>query len=135
MASNSENVERQARADADDIKAQAAHDLGREPTLRDRLAGPVDLPKPPGQPKTVRARDLKLGDVIRLSPACDAYRDAVVKQLAGGSRPLVVLFRPYAHSGDFSYTGGVICYTGTEEWSIPRDDSPVERIRHGRALK
>ena len=30
---------------------------------------------------------------------------------------VITFFRPYTHTADFSYTGGVICYVGTEEWN------------------
>ena len=37
-----------------------------------------------------------------------------VKQIKNGQ---ITFFRPYTHTADFSYTGGVICYVGVEEWS------------------
>jgi len=36
-----------------------------------------------------------------------------VKQIQDG---IVTFFRPYTHTADFSYTGGVLCYVGIEEW-------------------
>ena len=33
----------------------------------------------------------------------------------------ITFFRPYTHTGDFSYTGGVICYVGIEEWTDDRN--------------
>lgn len=40
-----------------------------------------------------------------------------VKQLTDTD---VTFFRPYTHTGDFSYTGGVICYVGIETWTEQR---------------
>ena len=42
----------------------------------------------------------------------------VVKQI---DEKGVHFFRTYPHTADFSYTGGVICYVGFEEW-IEEDD-------------
>lgn len=70
-------------------------------------------------PATIPARDLKLADVIKLFEGPWGY--AVVKQITDDR---VILFRPYAQTADFSYTGGVICYVGIEEnCSLCRDDS------------
>ncbi len=35
----------------------------------------------------------------------------------------VTLFRPYGVTADFSYTGGVIPYTGVEQYTVERDRS------------
>ena len=43
---------------------------------------------------------------------------ATVSQIKDG---MVHFFRPYTHTADFSYTGGVICYVGIEQWSVERD--------------
>ncbi len=57
----------------------------------------------------MKVKDLRLGDVVRLFEG--AYGTATVKQTKDG---VVTLFRPYGHTSDFSYTGGVICYVGME---------------------
>ena len=44
---------------------------------------------------------------------------SVVKQIKDGA---ITFFRPYPHTADFSYTGGVICYFGIEEWDEFVDD-------------
>lgn len=68
-------------------------------------------------PYTVEADEttLRLGDTIRVD--LEAYADAVVKQINVEKR-LVELFRPYMHTSDFIYSGGVIPYIGTENYSI-----------------
>ena len=81
---------------------------------------------------TVKQSELALGDTVRLSPGCDPFRDATVKQVADGC---VTLFRPFVNTADFSYTGGVCCYIGIEEWKIPANDGPIELVRPGRPLK
>lgn len=61
--------------------------------------------------QTLKTNELKLGDVVK---AFDGpFGTAIVKQIENG---LVYFFRPYAVTADFNYTGGVICYTGTEEF-------------------
>jgi hypothetical protein len=69
----------------------------------------------------VLSEDLAIGDVVRVSSG--PFGDAIVKNLeprpATDMRPadtIVTLYRPYGHSADFIYTGGVICYTGLEVW-------------------
>jgi len=62
----------------------------------------------------IKASELQLGDVICLFPEM-AFSSCVVKKI---EKEKITLFRPYGVSSDFSYTGGVICYTGIEEFSI-----------------
>jgi hypothetical protein len=67
----------------------------------------------------ITAKELQLADVVRVVYNDDpphAFSTATVKQIKGGT---VTLFRPYVKTEDFSYTGGVICYTGIEEFDIP----------------
>lgn len=78
----------------------------------------------------VKASELSLGDVVRFWDN-DGYGDATVKQVKDGE---VVFFRPYVQTADFSYTGGVICYLGFEEFSRFPNDT-VELVRKGRPLK
>ena len=61
--------------------------------------------------KQVTLAQVQLADTIRLIEGV-AFGDATVKQITDEE---VILDRPYTHSGDFSYTGGVILYTGIEE--------------------
>lgn len=78
----------------------------------------------------VKVGALNLGDVVRVWND-DAYGDATVKQIKDGQ---VTFFRPYVQTADFSYTGGVICYLGFEEFTRFLDDT-VELVRKGRPLK
>lgn len=67
-------------------------------------------------------KDLKLADRVRLGNF--PFADAIVKQIKDGK---VILFRPYATTADFSYTGGVIPYIGIEEVIYYQgDDGEVE---------
>jgi hypothetical protein len=62
--------------------------------------------------KELPLTELKLADCVE---AFDGpYGTAIVKQISNG---LITFFRPYGTHADFSHTGGVICYTGTEEFT------------------
>jgi hypothetical protein len=78
--------------------------------------------------KRVKRSELQLADVIDPFPdyGFDAWQAAIVKQI---TETEIRLFRPYGATADFSYTGGVICYVGIEEYALPRDDSAVLLIR------
>ena len=64
-------------------------------------------------------KDLQLGDTIRISPF-GTWNTAIVKQV---TEKEVTIFRPYGTTASFSYTGGVICYLGIEEYRVLRDSS------------
>jgi hypothetical protein len=57
-------------------------------------------------------REIGLGDVVSLgwnngydnATVCKVHEDGTVD-----------LFRPYTHTADYSYTGGVICYVGIDQ--------------------
>lgn len=68
------------------------------------------------QPEKIQARDMQLADTVRYEPF-GVWNTAIVKQVTPTE---VVLFRPYGTTFDFEYTGGVICLTGVEEYTIPR---------------
>ena len=55
-----------------------------------------------------------------------------VKQIKDG---MITFFRPYTHTNDFSYTGGVICYVGVEEWSEEIDRSIESTLISRKSLK
>jgi len=62
---------------------------------------------------------MELGDRVRtVWDQNPPFSDQVVKQIKDNN---VTLFRPYVATADFSYTGGVICYVGIDEWNIARD--------------
>lgn len=56
---------------------------------------------------------------------------STVKQIKDGA---ITFFRPYTHTADFSYTGGVICYIGTEEWTEQVSDDRTEWVLVGREV-
>jgi hypothetical protein len=63
-------------------------------------------------PRKVTAAELKVGDVVEMFDG--PWSTAIVKQVADNK---VHLFRPYGTTADFTCTGGVICYTGIENYS------------------
>lgn len=84
-------------------------------------------------PYFCKARELRPGDVIVTSPVgpLEAFSHAVVKELqfdGDVAMKQVRLVRPYMHTSDFIYTGGVIPYIGFEEYSVyPSADVIVVR--------
>ena len=73
----------------------------------------------------VPAYGLKLGDRIRITTG--AWRDCIVSKIDEDAKE-IHLFRPYGVSADFTYTGGVICYIGIENFTIPRNATLIEFI-------
>lgn len=65
----------------------------------------------------VKGIELALGDIVLCSAHGETYNCATVKQL---SEHEVTLFRPYVHTEDFSYTGGILCFIGIEEFKASR---------------
>ncbi len=84
--------------------------------------------------QTVKAKDLREGDIVRLTGTADrAYFCCTVQQVErerSGTYGATVdevmaspikqihLIRPYIHADNFVYTGGVITYIGYEEFSL-----------------
>jgi hypothetical protein len=66
----------------------------------------------------VAAEDLQLADVVMVHRS--AFGTAVVTKVEERE---VELFRPYATTADFSYTGGVIPYIGIETYKLPRNNT------------
>jgi hypothetical protein len=67
----------------------------------------------------VESKDLQLGDIITPHDSINPFDSCIVKQITDAG---ITLFRPYAVTERFTYTGGVICYTGTEQYTIYKDD-------------
>lgn len=67
----------------------------------------------------IPARDLQLGDVVDALPHDTPWSTATVTKITDDS---VQFHRPYGHTEDWSYTGGVIFYTGLEVYTVPRND-------------
>src|ERR1035437_9172033 len=82
-------------------------------------------------PFTVKARDLRLADTINLDNVIP-WGYAIVKQIKDGE---VTLFRPYGTTADFSYTGGVIPYTGIEDIKVSRDSDRAFIVDERKELK
>jgi hypothetical protein len=73
-----------------------------------------------------------LGDIVSLGWSDSGYDTATVSQVYEDGT--VDLFRPYTHTADFSYTGGVICYVGIENISRAKPNR-LKLIRKGQPLK
>jgi hypothetical protein len=74
---------------------------------------------------TLKARELKLGDVVKLSE--NAWSTATVTQIKDG---LISLHRPYTHTSDIEYSGGLIAYTGLETFCISQDSDTEYFVYH-----
>lgn len=67
--------------------------------------------------------DLEIGDVIQIPTMKDApWGTGIVKRATPEE---VEVFRPYGTSADFTCCSGVICYTGTENFTMRRSDEKV----------
>lgn len=78
---------------------------------------------------------IALGDIVRNSRDAAipfSYPDSTVCKV--NEDGTVNLFRPYVHTGDFSYTGGVICYVGI---SLTNNVNPkhLMLVQKGQPLK
>jgi len=73
-------------------------------------------------PYRAKTKDLRIGDQVRIGDM--PYGVATVKKI----ETHVTVFRPYVHHDNFTYTGGVICYVGFEEFMLT-DDSEVIVLR------
>ena len=62
--------------------------------------------------------ELKLGDVVRLQPEIPntPFHELTVVQ---ATKEAITFFRHYTHLADFTYSGGVIPYVGTETFQAP----------------
>lgn len=76
-----------------------------------------------GKGETMPLSELRLGDTVELFDG--PYSTAIVKQLTDND---VYFFRPYGHGENFSYTGGIICYTGTETFSRSRSTNETIKV-------
>ena len=79
------------------------------------------------------ASQMQLGDTVTLEELEDRpFAAALVKQM---DKDEITLFRPYGVCADFSYTGGVICYIGVEEYKIPRGSATKYHLWNRKDLK
>lgn len=74
--------------------------------------------------------DLRLGDVVQLFD--QDYGTAMVTKVTPSE---VTMFRPYATTADFEYTGGVIPYMGFEIVNYPRENVNLLKLHRRGNLK
>lgn len=82
-------------------------------------------------PFLCKAAELQLGDTVDLFDS-GPFGSAVVTQIKDG---FVHVFRPYCVTTDFSYTGGVIPYIGTETMVFQVDIEREFRVWHRKEIK
>ncbi|HEX9804595.1 MAG TPA: hypothetical protein VGA67_02850 [Candidatus Dojkabacteria bacterium] len=79
----------------------------------------------------LKVNELNLADVVDLE--LESYSFATVENITEDD---VILKRPYIHTSDFSYTGGVIVYTGMEEVKLLKKyDSRLFKVVLRKELK
>jgi len=75
--------------------------------------------------------ELAMGDQVKLHDC--AYGCSTVVNITDDE---VTFARPFIHTGDFSYTGGVLYYTGLEEFKRSLSSSEmIELLGRGKPLK
>lgn len=81
------------------------------------------------------ATELRLADTVQLS-GMEGYQTATVKQIETVDGILyVTFFRPYVSTADFSYTGGVICLIGVEEFRATPSKTELFTVLARKVLK
>ena len=78
-----------------------------------------------GKGQEMPLSEVHLGDTVEIFDG--PYGTGIVNKIDDQ----VHFFRPYAHGENWSYTGGIICYTGIETFSRLR--SKTETIKFGDA--
>ncbi len=75
----------------------------------------------------VEGTEVVLGDEVQVVDG--PYGWATVVKIDGDN---LHVFRPYVHIGDFSYTGGVLHYIGSETFTLIRSGRSytVDRYKH-----
>ena len=83
--------------------------------------------------KIILAKDMQLADVVQMVGGFnEGWGASIVKQVTDQD---VTIFRPYGHHANFSYTGGVICYVGIDEYNLRRDSSVEYELLRRTELK
>ena len=72
--------------------------------------------------KTMKGSALQIADVV-LDTDAHNLGLITVQNIKEG---VISFFRPYTHTADFSYTGGVICYTGVETFKREVSDDRID---------
>jgi len=81
----------------------------------------------------IKTSELRLADVITMQGReGKPFNTSIVVKITDRA---VTLFRPYGHTGDFSYTGGVIPYTGIEHWDIEIESRTMWNLHTRKELK
>ena len=81
----------------------------------------------------LKTSELQLADVVcQMDSRTNPFSTCVVTKVEDGK---VTLFRPYAVTADFSYTGGVIPYTGTEQYEVEQDSNLMWDVFSRKELK
>ena len=78
----------------------------------------------------LKAAELQLGDVLKLGN--QTWDCAIVKKI---EEHTVAIFRPYGTTADFSYTGGVICYVGIEEFRVSLESGATYHVVERKELR
>ena len=81
-------------------------------------------------PINLKAHELKLADIVELFD--DGYGTATVVQITESE---IHFFRPYVHTADFSYTGGVIHTIGFEYCKYSLNSNRVFKVFQRTELK
>ena len=71
----------------------------------------------------VPGTELVLGDAVKLFDSPFGWATVVKVETFG-----VHLFRPYVHVSNFSYTGGVPHFIGTETLTVPREETKTYTV-------
>ncbi len=81
----------------------------------------------------IKTSELQLADVVvQTLNGGTPWGATIVTQIKDGE---VHLFRPYGHTADFSYTGGVIPYVGIETYKIELDSAIEWTLYERKELK
>ncbi len=78
----------------------------------------------------LKISELQLADIVEVFEG--PFGTGIVRQI---DKEFVTVFRPYGTTADFSYTGGVICYTGTEEIKYPVTSKEPMKVYSRATLK
>lgn len=83
------------------------------------------------EPVLVTPAEMQLGDRIQCyEDPC--FSTGIIKSI---DSHYVHIFRPYGTTAEFSYSGGVICYIGIEEYSLSRTSQLKYRLLSRTKLK
>lgn len=99
------------------------------------MSNPHNVPKTVYPQKVMHVSELQVCDVVHLPYVGEDPRISnpwsimIVKDIQGN---VVTFWRCYGSMSDFSYSGGVICYTGVETYQAYRDHKDLYYYVHER---